>query len=99
MKPPINCFYVKCWHDTHILTKKGKEGLQHILDISPHMESTLVMAFFQLNSTTVQLIVELSDKKHMVLILYHGLASCKVMSQRTWGFGKTTSSNLVIVSR
>lgn len=27
------------------------------------MEFSVVMAFFQLNSTTVQLIVELSDKK------------------------------------
>lgn len=58
------------------MTKKGKEGLEQILDLSP--QSSVVMSFFQLNSTTVQLIVELSDKKHMVLILYNGLASREV---------------------
>lgn len=58
------------------MTKKGKEGLLQILDL--FLQSSVVMSSFQLNSKTVQLIVELSDKKHMVLILYHGLASREV---------------------
>lgn len=46
------------------------------------------MASLQLNSATLQLTVGLSEKKHMVLHLYIGSASCTVTPRWTWGLRK-----------